>query len=149
MPVPCRACVHKTRSRFGRERRCEVEQGTYRAWMNDIPLKAVRYLTRALWHFTASSVISVAMAAVLVFGATGVAGSFITASLVENQASFSKLGIFTSETTAKTKAEELDNLRKQNVEVIIGDLTKEADVVSAYQRSSTPGPSATSSSSSC
>ncbi|KAF2641314.1 putative isoflavone reductase family protein [Massarina eburnea CBS 473.64] len=68
---------------------------------------------------------------VLVFGATGLIGKFILQALVDKK-SFEKIGIFTSQETAERKKETLDRVRDEGVEVVVGDVNKEADVAKAY-----------------
>ncbi|KAL6707382.1 hypothetical protein ACN47E_004161 [Coniothyrium glycines] len=70
---------------------------------------------------------------ILVFGATGLIGKYILAELYAARSSFDKIGVFTSENTAKSKAEEIDSWRERGVEVIIGDVASEDDVSKAYQ----------------
>jgi uncharacterized protein YbjT (DUF2867 family) len=69
----------------------------------------------------------------LIFGATGLIGSRITAEIVRRKANFDKIGIFTSKGTSESKATELSKLIDQGVEVIIGDVTNANDVTQAYE----------------
>lgn len=73
-----------------------------------------------------------ALKAVLVFGATGVIGKFITAALVEDKHSFDRLAIFTSPSTLEKKPAEIQALKDQGVEILVGDLTSKEDVLNAY-----------------
>lgn len=70
---------------------------------------------------------------VLVFGATGVIGSYIIQELQKAQPSFEKLGLFTSPATAKSKSEEIKGWKGKGVDVIIGDVNSEEDVKKAYE----------------
>ena len=60
----------------------------------------------------------------LVFGATGVIGTYIINELTkELQAgTFDRLAIFTSQNTVDTKADTIQNLKSQGVEIFIGDV---------------------------
>jgi hypothetical protein len=70
---------------------------------------------------------------ILVFGATGVIGKYIIREIVNAQSSFDRIGLFTSPQTAETKSSELDGWRDAGVEVIVGDVTSEADIKKAYE----------------
>jgi nucleoside-diphosphate-sugar epimerase len=70
---------------------------------------------------------------ILVFGATGVIGKYIIREIVNGRSSFEKIGLFTSPLTAETKSSELDVWRGAGVEVIVGDVTSEADIKEVYE----------------
>ncbi|KAJ5748213.1 uncharacterized protein N7511_009909 [Penicillium nucicola] len=70
---------------------------------------------------------------ILLFGATGTIGSFILDAILPVRDQFNRVAIFTSAHTAETKAEHLDKLRKQNVEIIIGSVEDEEAVKAAYE----------------
>ncbi|KAK5274965.1 hypothetical protein LTR99_004327 [Exophiala xenobiotica] len=69
----------------------------------------------------------------LIFGATGLIGKYITQAIVENKGKFDRIAIFTSQGTVQSKADQIDALKKQGVDVIVGDVTNSEDVVKAYQ----------------
>ncbi|ROV88354.1 hypothetical protein VSDG_09409 [Cytospora chrysosperma] len=70
---------------------------------------------------------------ILIFGATGFIGTFITETIVSAQPAFNHITIFTSTNTVNNKAELLDGWKKAgNVTVITGDVESEADVRAAY-----------------
>ncbi|KAL2869567.1 uncharacterized protein BJX67DRAFT_392093 [Aspergillus lucknowensis] len=69
----------------------------------------------------------------LIFGATGAIGSYITAEIVHARASFNRIAVFTSPSTLSAKAEQLSALREEGVEIITGDVTKKDDVVKAFE----------------
>ncbi|KAK5281599.1 hypothetical protein LTR40_004584 [Exophiala xenobiotica] len=69
----------------------------------------------------------------LIFGATGLIGKYITQAIVENKDKFDRIAIFTSQGTVQSKADQIDALKKQGVDVIVGDVTNSEDVVKAYQ----------------
>ncbi|KAL1627848.1 hypothetical protein SLS54_002114 [Diplodia seriata] len=71
---------------------------------------------------------------VLVFGATGVIGRYITKALVNAQPAFKRIGIYTSAGTVETKAAEIQLLKDKGVEVIVGDFNDEAKILDAYKR---------------
>ena len=70
---------------------------------------------------------------ILIFGATGVIGKFITEQLVAAKSNFSRIVIFTSHGTVENKKDEIGRLKEQGVEVVVGDVTDEGDVRKAYE----------------
>jgi FlaA1/EpsC-like NDP-sugar epimerase len=70
---------------------------------------------------------------VLVFGATGLIGQHIIREIYHARSSFEKIGIFTSESTAKNKKEEINEWKKKGVEVIVGDVSSEDDISRPYE----------------
>ena len=68
----------------------------------------------------------------LIFGATGQIGRFITEQILSAQPAFEKVSIFTSEGTASKKSEYISDLKKRGVTIITGDVTSEQDVKAAY-----------------
>lgn len=69
----------------------------------------------------------------LLFGATGVIGKYILQVLVEEKASFEKIGIFTSPSTVEKKKSDIDALKAEGIEVVVGDVNSEEDVAKAYE----------------
>ncbi len=67
------------------------------------------------------------------FGATGYIGVYILEAIIKAKASFGRVAILTSPGTAERKAEHIQNLKDQGVEVIVGDVTKSEDVLEAYE----------------
>ncbi|KAI3572663.1 NmrA-like family protein [Fusarium oxysporum f. sp. albedinis] len=70
---------------------------------------------------------------VLVLGATGNIGQFITESLLDATPPFEQVAILTSPQTAVIKAELLDKWKKKNLRIITGDLKNDDEVKIAYQ----------------
>lgn len=70
---------------------------------------------------------------ILIFGATGTIGKYITKSLLRAKPAFHHISIFTSANTATSKADLLDEWKGPNVSVIVGDLTSTEDVAAAYK----------------
>lgn len=71
---------------------------------------------------------------ILIFGATGFIGKFITKKVVAAQPAFKHITIFTSTNTVNNKAELLNSWKKAgNVTVITGNPDSEADVRAAYK----------------
>ncbi|KAG8168925.1 hypothetical protein KVR01_001674 [Diaporthe batatas] len=71
---------------------------------------------------------------ILIFGATGFIGTFITEKVIAAQPAFNHITIFTSTNTVNTKGELLDKWKEAgNVTVITGDVDSEADVSAAYR----------------
>jgi nucleoside-diphosphate-sugar epimerase len=69
----------------------------------------------------------------LILGAIGYIGSYITEQIVKAKGRFSRIAIFTSPTTAESKPQELDKLRAEGVEVIVGDVRNSKDLLDAFQ----------------
>ncbi|KIX04310.1 uncharacterized protein Z518_05177 [Rhinocladiella mackenziei CBS 650.93] len=80
-----------------------------------------------------SSAESLACKKLLIFGATGLIGSRITREIVRNKSKFDRVAIFTSPATVETKANVIEGLKEEGVDVIVGDVTSATDVVQAYQ----------------
>ena len=70
---------------------------------------------------------------ILVFGATGAIGKYIILELYHARTSFTKIGFFTSHSTAKSKPDEVQGWKDKGVEVIIGNVNSEEDVAKAYE----------------
>lgn len=70
---------------------------------------------------------------ILILGATGLIGAHITRSIVAKKDEFSKISVFTSLNTVKSKSAHIDHLKVQGVEIIVGDLTAAEDVSKAYE----------------
>ncbi|OJK00097.1 hypothetical protein ASPACDRAFT_118019 [Aspergillus aculeatus ATCC 16872] len=69
---------------------------------------------------------------ILIFGATGAIGSYITQALLDDRAHFGRFAIFTSPQSLQTKTEVLDKLRRQGVDILVGDLGNADEVRKAY-----------------
>ncbi|KAM0326108.1 hypothetical protein ACHAQA_006701 [Verticillium albo-atrum] len=70
---------------------------------------------------------------ILIFGATGQIGKYITDAIVDAKPAFQQISIFTSKDSESRKADVLDELRKKGVKVIAGDVTNEQDIKAAYE----------------
>ncbi|KAH8697149.1 isoflavone reductase family protein [Talaromyces proteolyticus] len=71
---------------------------------------------------------------ILLIGATGTIGRFITSSIVAARSEFDRIAILTNTPTAVSEKEKfVEELKAKNVEIIIGDITNEKDVVEAYK----------------
>lgn len=68
---------------------------------------------------------------ILVFGATGQIGTYITEALLSATPPF-RIAIFTSEATARSKAALLDGWKARGLSVLTGDVTDKAQVQAAY-----------------
>lgn len=69
---------------------------------------------------------------VLIFGATGNIGRFITNSIVKAKPNISKITVFTSANTVSSKASLINGWKSAGVSVLVGDITKASDVTDAY-----------------
>jgi uncharacterized protein YbjT (DUF2867 family) len=69
----------------------------------------------------------------LIIGATGVIGKYITTAIIKAKSNFSKIAILTSSDTVTRKAADIQSLKDQGVEIRAGDLTSEQDVRKAYE----------------
>lgn len=71
---------------------------------------------------------------ILLFGATGFIGQYITSSIISAQPAFNHVTIFTSKATVESKGELLEGWKKAgNVTVLTGSVDSEADVRAAYK----------------
>ncbi len=68
----------------------------------------------------------------LIIGATGVIGKYITEEIIKAKSCFGRIAILTSENTIQKKTSKIDELRRSGAEVLVGDITKEEDVKRAY-----------------
>lgn len=73
---------------------------------------------------------------ILIFGGTGKIGQNITQAILDARPSFDKVAIFTSPSTVENKKEQLEKWKGQGLKIIVGDLTKEDDVLKAYEGAS-------------
>ena len=69
----------------------------------------------------------------LLLGATGFIGAYITDAIVKAKDSFGRIVIFTSPATASSKKEKIDGYKSQGVEVIVGDVHNPEELLKAYQ----------------
>lgn len=70
---------------------------------------------------------------ILILGATGSIGKYITNHVVDAQPPFQQVTVFTSEGTLSKKAEYIQELKSKDVKVITGDITNAQDVKNAYE----------------
>ncbi|CAG9995041.1 unnamed protein product [Clonostachys byssicola] len=70
---------------------------------------------------------------ILIIGATGAIGKYITDKIVDAQPPFPKVSIFTSESTVSKKAEYINQLKSKGAHIITGDVTNANDVKAAYE----------------
>jgi hypothetical protein len=60
-------------------------------------------------------------------------GSFITEAIIQRKSSFERIAIFTSPATAESKADKINALKNEGVEIIIGDVANADNVAKAYK----------------
>jgi NAD(P)-dependent dehydrogenase (short-subunit alcohol dehydrogenase family) len=70
---------------------------------------------------------------ILIFGATGQIGQYITQALLEATPRFNNIVIFTSPQTVSAKASLLSSWKDKGASVIAGDVTNDSDVKDAYR----------------
>ncbi|KAM0357469.1 hypothetical protein ACHAO7_002845 [Fusarium culmorum] len=70
---------------------------------------------------------------ILIFGATGTIGRYITNAIANAQPAFDQVTIFTSEDTVVRKHDFIEELKSKNVKIITGDINNEEDVKKAYK----------------
>ncbi|KAL4898865.1 hypothetical protein BDW74DRAFT_189867 [Aspergillus multicolor] len=68
----------------------------------------------------------------LIFGATGAIGSYIANAIASARDQFDRIAIFTSQTTLTSKTHEINALRSQGVDILVGDVTSKHDVLKAF-----------------
>ncbi|RFU74886.1 isoflavone reductase [Trichoderma arundinaceum] len=69
--------------------------------------------------------------AVIIFGATGLVGKYISEAILNSATDFRRIGVFTSLDSLKTKAEAIATLKLRGAEVISGDINSKEDVTRA------------------
>ncbi|KAK1997361.1 NmrA-like family protein [Colletotrichum falcatum] len=74
---------------------------------------------------------------ILVFGATGNIGVFITNALLDASPPFGQIAIFTSPATVEKKASLLDGWKKKGAKIISGDVDDKEQVKAAYKDADT------------
>lgn len=70
---------------------------------------------------------------ILVLGATGVIGQFIIANIISAKADFNRIAIFTSQSTLENKVAEIQALKNSGVEIIVGDVNNDSDILVAFK----------------
>ncbi|KAE8452069.1 hypothetical protein EG329_002235 [Mollisiaceae sp. DMI_Dod_QoI] len=70
---------------------------------------------------------------VLILGATGYIGVYIVEEIIKAKDSFGRIAIFTSPNSAEKKSKQLDELKAQGVEVIVGDVNNSEDLLKAFE----------------
>ena len=70
---------------------------------------------------------------ILIFGATGTIGRYITDALLNAQPSFDQVSIFTSPGTVESKVELLEPWKDKGLQVVTGDITNPNDIAAAYE----------------
>lgn len=75
---------------------------------------------------------SLAPSKILIFGATGQIGTYITEALLAAAPPFPSISIFTSAETARSKDALLSQWKARGLSVIVGDVTDKAQVQAAY-----------------
>lgn len=69
----------------------------------------------------------------LLFGATGYIGAYILEKIIAAKENFGGIAIFTSPDTAIKKHSLLNRYELEGVEVIVGDVGKAEDIISAFE----------------
>ncbi|KAL4936052.1 hypothetical protein BDV06DRAFT_216973 [Aspergillus oleicola] len=70
---------------------------------------------------------------ILFFGATGAIGSYIIAAIVKSREQFGRIAVFTSPSTLENKSAEINALKDNGVEIIVGDVNSKEDVVKSFE----------------
>jgi FlaA1/EpsC-like NDP-sugar epimerase len=69
----------------------------------------------------------------LIIGATGVIGTYITEAIVNNKSEFGRICVYTSKKTVVEKVREIAALESYGAEVFVGNLEDEATIKEAYR----------------
>lgn len=78
---------------------------------------------------------------ILIIGATGVVGTYITRAIVDAQHQFNRICVLTSERTVVEKVQDICALESWGVEVFVGSLDDEHKVKEAYKGKCDPSKS--------
>lgn len=70
---------------------------------------------------------------ILIFGSTGVIGTYITRAIVDSSHLFGRVCVFTSEKTIIEKVQDVCALESWGVEIFVGRLEDEQKVKEAYK----------------
>ncbi len=70
---------------------------------------------------------------ILIIGATGVIGTYITRAIVDSQHLFNRICVLTSEKTLFEKVQDICALESWGVEILVGRLEDEKKVKEAYK----------------
>lgn len=70
---------------------------------------------------------------VLFFGGTGLIGSIILKSIINAKSHFNRIAVFTSPSTVERKGDFIESIKSLGVEIIVGDITNENNILAAYQ----------------
>jgi hypothetical protein len=74
----------------------------------------------------------------LIIGSTGWIGTYITREIINAKEHFNRIAIFTSASTLEKKAALFEGFKKEGVEIIVGDVSKEDDIKGALDGSPLP-----------
>jgi FlaA1/EpsC-like NDP-sugar epimerase len=77
-------------------------------------------------------VVAMTKSNLLIFGATGAIGSYITAAITDARDEFGRIGNFTSQSTLTKKTKEINALREKAVDILVGDVTSKDEVLKAF-----------------
>lgn len=69
---------------------------------------------------------------ILILGATGQIGRYITDAIVNAQPAFDQITVFTSKDATGKKAEYIEKLKQKGVKFFFGDVSSEEDIKAAY-----------------
>ena len=69
---------------------------------------------------------------ILVFGATGTIGRYITNALLDARSSFEGITVFTSVATTNSKSDLLQSWKNKGIRTVVGDVNNPGDVEAAY-----------------
>jgi len=70
---------------------------------------------------------------ILIIGATGTIGTYITRAIVDAKSNFGRIAVLTSEKTFIEKVQDIVALEEWGVEIFTGRLEKENEVKKAYE----------------
>ncbi|KAF2087116.1 NAD(P)-binding protein [Saccharata proteae CBS 121410] len=70
---------------------------------------------------------------ILIFGATGTIGAYITSAIVSAQPPFQRVAIYTTASTVSKKAAQIAALKEKSVEIFVGDVADESAILDAFK----------------
>jgi nucleoside-diphosphate-sugar epimerase len=69
---------------------------------------------------------------IIIIGATGLIGKYITTEIIKAKASFGRVVVLTSENTIHKKLSQINELKHSGIDILVGNITNEKEIRRAY-----------------